>query len=196
MENKIPLKNFITVVSGLPRSGTSMMMQMLKAGGIDVVTDKVRKADEDNPRGYFELEHVKKLKEDNAWLAECRGKAVKVISLLLFDLPPAYNYRLIFMQRNMEEVLASQRVMLERRGEKGDGISDDEMARKFEKHLKQAEDWISKQTNIDVLYVKYNEVIKNPLHYSEIVNKFLSEMLNQRNMAEAIAETLYRQRKN
>ena len=196
MEKKTYVKDFITIVSGLPRSGTSMMMQMLMAGGMDIVTDEIRKADEDNPRGYLEWERVKKLKEDKSWLNECSGKAVKVISMLLFDLPSNYNYKIIFMQREIEEVLTSQRIMLERRGGTKDGISDGEMAKKFEKHLKQVEDWITHQSNIEVLYVKYNEVIADPLHYSKVVNNFLGEDLNTKTMAEAVEETLYRQRKN
>jgi hypothetical protein len=173
-----------------------MMMQMLMAGGMGIVTDAIRKADEDNPRGYLEWERVKKLKEDISWLNECPGKAVKVISMLLFDLPSNYNYKIIFMQREIEEVLASQRIMLERRGETKDGVSDEHMAEKFEKHLKQVEDWIAHQSNIEVLYVKYNEVIADPLRSSKVVNNFLGEDLNTRTMAEAIEETLYRQRKN
>ena len=94
-----------------------MMMQMLMAGGMGIVTDEIRKADEDNPRGYLEWERVKKLKEDQSWLNECPGKAVKVISMLLFDLPSKHHYKIIFMQREIEEVLASQRIMLERRGD-------------------------------------------------------------------------------
>jgi len=196
VENQAKVKKNITIVSGLPRSGTSMMMQMLMAGGMGIVTDAIRKADEDNPRGYLEWERVKKLKEDIFWLNECLGKAVKVISMLLFDLPSNYNYKIIFMQREIEEVLASQRIMLERRGETKDGVSDEHMAEKFEKHLKQVEDWIAHQSNIEVLYVKYNEVIADPLRSSKVVNNFLGEDLNTRTMAEAIEETLYRQRKN
>lgn len=196
MENQAKVKKNITIVSGLPRSGTSMMMQMLMAGGMDIVTDEIRKADEDNPRGYLEWERVKKLKEDKSWLNDCSGKAVKVISMLLFDLPSNYNYKIIFMQRAIEEVLASQRIMLERRRETEDGISDEEMAEKFEKHLKQVEDWITHQSNIEVLSVKYNEVIKYPLRHSKAVNIFLGGYLNTKTMAEAVAETLYRQRKN
>jgi len=173
-----------------------MMMQMLMAGGMDIVTDEIRKADDDNPRGYLEWERVKKLKEDHFWLNECPGKAVKVISMLLFDLPSTHHYKIIFMQREIEEVLASQRIMLERRGETNDGISDAHMAEKFEKHLKQVEDWIAHQSNIEVLYVKYNEVIKDPLRYSKVVDNFLGEDFNTKTMAEAVAETLYRQRKN
>jgi len=196
MEKKIHLRNFIIVVSGLPRSGTSMMMQMLRAGGMDVITDGIRNADEDNPRGYFELEQVKKLKESIEWLAECRGKAVKVISMLLCDLPSDYHYKIIFMQREIKEVLASQRVMLKRRGVAGDGISDDEMAKKFEKHLTQVAHWIAQQKNMEVLYVPYNEVIQKPIFYSEKVNGFLEQDFNTKSMADAVEETLYRQRKN
>ena len=196
MENKAKAKKNITIVSGLPRSGTSMMMQMLMAGGMEIVTDAIRKADEDNPRGYLEWERVKKLKEDKSWLNECSGKAVKVISMLLFDLPSNPHYKIIFMQRATEEVLASQRIMLERQGEIKDGISDEHMAEKFEKHLKQVEDWIAHQSNIEVLYVKYDEVIADPLRYSKVVNNFLGEDLNTKTMAEAVEETLYRQRKN
>jgi len=196
VENQAKVKKNITIVSGLPRSGTSMMMQMLMAGGMDIVTDEIRKADEDNPRGYLEWERVKKLKEDQSWLDECSGKAVKVISMLLFDLSSKHHYKIIFMQREIEEVLASQRIMLERRGMPGDEVSDEEMAKKFEKHLKQVEDWIAHRSNIEVLFVKYNEVIADPLHYAKVVNNFLGENLNTKTMAEAIEETLYRQRKN
>jgi hypothetical protein len=196
MEKNSHLKDFITIVSGLPRSGTSMMMQMLRFGGMEVVTDEKRKADEDNPKGYFELEQVKKLKENHSWLKECSGKAVKIISMLLFDLPSTHYYKIIFMQRKIEEVLASQKLMLQRRGEKGAGVGDEEMARKFGEHLKQVEDWLARQSNIKVLYVKFNEAIKDPLYYSKIVNQFLGGELNEKNMAEAIEGSLYRQRKN
>ncbi|MCX8012001.1 MAG: sulfotransferase domain-containing protein [Desulfobacterota bacterium] len=194
-KNNPDLKNVITVVSGLPRSGTSMMMQMLKAGGMEIVTDEIRKPDEDNPRGYFEFERVKKLQEDNSWLGECQGKAIKIISVFLFYLPDNYLYKIIFMQREMEEVLASQKVMLKRRGQQSEEISDSEIAWKFSEHLKQVGDWLIKQKNMEVLYLKYNEIIKNPLYYSKIVNEFLGEKLKEKNMVEAIADSLYRQRK-
>jgi hypothetical protein len=196
MGKKPLLKYFITIVSGLPRSGTSMMMQMLMAGGMGIVSDEIRKADEDNPRGYLEWERVKKLKEDQSWLGECVGKAIKVISVFLFDLPSQYKYKIIFMQREMEEVLASQKVMLQRREEKGDGLGDEEMAGKFGEHLEQVENWLARQSYLTVLYLKYNEVIKYPLYYSKMVNNFLGGELNEKNMAEAIVDSLYRQRKN
>ena len=104
----------IIIVSGLPRCGTSLMMQMLVQGGFEAVTDHIRTADTDNPRGYYELEKVKKIKEDASWLPETRGKVVKMVSQLLFDLPASERYRVIFMQRDLDEMLASQEKMLER----------------------------------------------------------------------------------
>jgi hypothetical protein len=187
--------DFITIVSGLPRSGTSMMMQMLEAGGMEIVTDNIRKPDEDNPRGYYEYERVKKIKEDKSWLNECRGKAVKMVSMLLYDLPLDRKYKIIFMKRDMEEMLASQRVMLERLGQKGGDVSDEEMGKKFEKHLCQVEEWIARQENIDVLYVKYNDVLNDSQKYAEIVSKFLGKSLDVEKMANVIEKSLYRQRK-
>ena len=188
--------DFITIVSGLPRSGTSMMMQMLEAGGLGIVTDNIRKPDEDNPRGYYEFERVKKIKEDKSWLDECRGKAVKMVSMLLYDLPLDKKYKIIFMKREMEEMLASQRVMLERLGQKGGDVSDEEMGKKFEKHLRQVEEWLAKQENIDVLYVKYNDVLNDSQKYAEMVSKFLGRNLNVEKMANVIERSLYRQRKD
>ena len=108
----------IVIVSGLPRSGTSMMMKMLEAGGIPLLTDSIRQADEDNPKGYYEFERAKKLPDgDTAWLKEARGKAVKIIAALLMELPQGYTYQVLFMHRNIQEVLASQSKMLARRGE-------------------------------------------------------------------------------
>ena len=130
----------VTIVSGLPRSGTSMMMKMLEAGGLPPLTDNLRTADEDNPKGYYEFERVKQLpKGDVAWLPDAQGKVVKVIAALLPSLPGGYHYRVIFMQRAMPEVLASQRQMLIRRGEDPNKIPDDVIAKLFEKHLKQVE---------------------------------------------------------
>src|SRR5215211_3521881 len=107
---------FLTIVSGLPRSGTSMMMRMLETGGLPVLTDHVRTPDDDNPNGYYEFEAVKQTKEDDSWLEGTEGKAVKMVYRLLYDLPADHSYRVLFMRRKLEEVLASQRVMLERHG--------------------------------------------------------------------------------
>ena len=185
----------VTVVSGLPRSGTSMMMKMLEAGGIPPLTDEIREADTDNPRGYYEFERVKKLDEgDTAWLEEAQGKAVKVISALLKYLPQGYTYKVIFMRRNMEEILASQKQMLIRRGEPTDAASDEELEELFAKHLAQVQAWVDEQPNVDVLYVSYNETVENPLQQVVRVNHFLGDTLDVQNMVAVVDQVLYRQR--
>ncbi len=186
--------NIITIVSGLPRSGTSMMMQMLEAGGISIVTDNIRKTDEDNPRGYYESEKVKKIKEDVSWLDDCHNKAFKMVSELLHHLPQEKKYKIIFMKRDMEEMLASQRTMLDRLGRKGASVSSEKMAELYEKHLRNVENWLAKQNNIDVLYVKYNEVIDNPEENAKVVSQFLGDRLNIEKMASVVEKSLYRQR--
>ena len=119
-------EKFVTVVSGLPRSGTSMMMKMIEAGGIAPLTDKIRRADDDNPKGYFEFERVKKMPDgDTAWVEDAQGKAVKVIAALLEYLPQEYTYKVLFMRRSMDEILASQKQMLIRSEKPTDEISDE-----------------------------------------------------------------------
>jgi hypothetical protein len=186
----------ITIVSGLPRSGTSMMMKMLAAGGLEPLTDNLRIADEDNPKGYFEFERVKQIENDKAWLEEARGRVVKLISALLKHLPASYNYKVIFMRRAMAEILASQRQMLIRRGEKTDTVPDDKMAAMFEKHVAQVESWLAAQPNIETVYVSYNEVIKDPRPHAERINVFLGGSLNVEAMAEVADRALYRQRRS
>src|SRR5512147_2891756 len=153
---------FVTLVSGLPRSGTSMMMKMLEAGGLPVLADHLRRADEDNPEGYYEFERVKKIETDQSWLDEARGKVVKMISALLKHLPGTYRYKVVFMRRNLEEVLASQRQMLIRRGKPTDTTSDEKMAAYFTHHLRRVEEWLAAQPNVDVLYVSYNDLLRAP----------------------------------
>jgi LPS sulfotransferase NodH len=191
-----PINQAITVVSGLPRSGTSMMMKLLEAGGLPPLTDNIRTADEDNPKGYYEFERVKQLPKGNvAWLPEAQGKAVKVIAALLPHLPAGYQYRVLFMQRAMPEVLASQRQMLIRRGEDPDKIPDDLIATLFEKHLKQVNDWVSQQPNVTRLDVNYNEMLKNPQPFIEQINGFLGNQLDTARMATVVDPSLHRQRK-
>ncbi len=185
----------VAIVSGLPRSGTSMMMKMLAAGGLEPLTDNIRTADEDNPKGYFEFERVKQIEHDKAWLEDARGRVVKLISALLKHLPPAYNYKVVFMQRAMPEILASQRQMLIRRGEPADSIPDDRMAAMFEKHVAQVESWLAAQPNIDVLYVSYNEVIKDPRLHGERINEFLGGSLKVDEMVGVVDRALYRQKR-
>jgi len=183
----------ITIVSGLPRSGTSMMMKMLTAGGLELLTDNIRIADEDNPKGYFEFERVKQIENDKAWLEDARGRVVKLISALLKHLPQAYNYKVIFMRRAMPEILASQRQMLIRRGEPADTVPDDKMAAMFKKHVAQVESWLAAQPNIEVLYVSYNEVMKDSRPHAERINIFLGGSLKVEEMVGVVDRALYRQ---
>jgi hypothetical protein len=184
----------VTVVSGLPRSGTSMMMKMLDAGGLPPLTDNERTADDDNPKGYYEFERVKKLPGDTAWLPLAAGKAVKIISMLLTQLPATYRYRVLFMRRHTEEILASQRQMLIRRGEATDKVADDELARMYADHLKQIEQWLEAQSNFEVLYVQYDEVLRDPSSWSTRINAFLDHQLDETKMAAVVDPELYRQR--
>lgn len=185
----------IILVSGLPRSGTSMMMRMLEAGGKPVVTDNIRTADESNLKGYYEFERVKSLRDgDTQWLQDARGKAVKVVSAHLEYLPAAFQYRVIFMRRHMPEILASQRKMLKSRDEPDDGVSDEKLAELFQKHLVQVENWLSLQPNFEVLYVSYNDVLENPEVNIQRINEFLGGKLDTEKMMGVIEKNLYRNR--
>ena len=186
---------FITIVSGLPRSGTSMMMKMIDAGGIPPVTDALRVADEDNPKGYYEFERVKQMdKGDVAWVPEARGKAVKVISALLKHLPANEQYRVIFIRRNIDEILASQRKMLIRRGEDPDKQDDAQMKVLFEKHVRGVEAWLAERRNVRTLYVHYSDMLGDPRPQIERVNAFLGGKLDTARMAEVVDPALYRNR--
>lgn len=191
----IKSKASIVIVSGLPRSGTSMMMKMLEVGGIPPLTDQVREADEDNPKGYYEFERVKKLRKgDAAWLPQARGKVVKVIAALLPYLPDTYGYQILFMQRAMPEILASQRKMLLNRGEDPDKISDQDMARLFEKHLRQVQAWMDTQPHVTYLEVNYNQMLADPRPQVDQVNRFLGGGLDTQRMLQVVDPSLYRQR--
>ena len=183
----------LIIVTGLPRSGTSMMMKMLEAGGIAVITDRQRQADEDNPYGYFELEQVKEIKRDRSWLGSSTGEAVKMVSMLLYDLPLDREYSLIFMKRNLDEVIASQKVMLGRKAERPSD-DDEEMKRLFSKHLSEIEAWLSERKNFKILYINYDEVLKQPKETAENIQKFLGRGLNIDNMIKSVDPSLYRQR--
>jgi hypothetical protein len=183
----------ITVVSGLPRSGTSMMMKMLEAGGMEVLTDKIRTPDEDNPKGYYEFERVKQIATDQAWLPEAQGKVVKIISFLMLKAPSTYRYKVVFLKRALPEVLASQQQMLLRRGDKSPQ-DDKRMAELYEKHLNQAESWLGSQPNVDVLYVPHRRAIAEPLAVAQDVARFLDAGLDAESMAAAIEPSLHRQK--
>ena len=186
----------ITIVSGLPRSGTSMMMKMLDSGGISPIVDNIRTPDEDNPKGYYEFERVKKLKEgDTVWLADAQGKAVKVIAALLVYLPATYDYRIIFMRRAIPEILASQQKMLIRRGEDPHKISDEQLTSLFEKHLSQVNAWIDSQPNVKRIDIDYGQIVSDPAPSLEAINRFLDNELDVEAMHQVVDPTLYRQRR-
>lgn len=187
-------RGVITIVSGLPRSGTSMMMRMLTAGGLEALTDNLRVADDDNPRGYLEFERVKALERDSAWLEDAAGKAVKIISALLKHLPRDYSYKIIFMRRKMGEILSSQKQMLVRSGDPTDAVSDEKLAEMFRRHLTDVQSWLSQQPNIEVVYVDYNELLDDPAPAIQTINHFLGGGLDAQAMASVIDKTLYRQR--
>ena len=187
-------KKCIFIVSGLPRSGTSMMMKMLDAGGLPPLIDNIRVADEDNPKGYYEFERVKQLQTDKTWLPDAYGKVVKIISMLLQHLPDNHSYKVIFMLRNIDEILASQHKMLVRRGEATDKISDEQMTVMYNNHLEKLKTQLENKNNFDVLYVKYNEILESPGKHCTQINTFLDGILNQPEMLSVIDKNLYRQR--
>ena len=192
MENK----EYIIIVSGLPRSGTSMMMKMLDAGGLPILTDNLREADANNPKGYYEFERVKELPNgDYGWIPEAGGKVVKIVTGLIMNLPSDARYKVIFMQRAMKEVLSSQKKMLGRLGKEDDKVEDEKMKKIYQEHLKQVNAWIAKQPNIEVLYVNYNTMLDNPLESLQKVNEFLGGDMDVKVMAGVVDKELYRERK-
>jgi len=183
----------ITVVSGLPRSGTSLVMQMLAAGGHPILCDDLRAADADNPRGYLEFAPVKSLERDATWLPQAEGKAVKIISFLLPKLPSNFEYRVIFLRRDLSEVLRSQETMLQRRGQPP-GPDAGLMASHFGKHLHSVDEWLSRQKHIEVLNCPYGELVQSTTKTAESIRDFLSLELDVSRMAAAVDPALYRQR--
>ena len=184
---------FITVVSGLPRSGTSMLMQMLAIAGYPCLTDGVRKANADNPRGYFEYEKVKRLRRDCSWMPEAQGKAVKIIAQLIPFLPPQFSYRVIFVERDINEVLASQRQMLQRQGKSGGSLSDAQLGQIFERQVCEVQQMLT-QRNIPTLNVAYFAALHHPMQIAEKIQVFFGEDLDVCAMAAAVDPNLYRQR--
>lgn len=170
------------------------MMQMLAAGGVDLITDNTRQADADNPKGYFEYEKVKRLHEDASWLASARGKAVKVIAALLQYLPPNEQYKILFMQRPLEEVLASQKTMLEHRQATSSGPDDTHLAAVFATHLHTTQAWLQAQPHMEVLYVQYHAVLDQPRDQAQRIQDFLERRLDIGKMVHVIDPTLYRNR--
>lgn len=185
-------KDPVIVVSGLPRSGTSMMMQMLENGGLEILTDGVRSPDNNNPKGYFELEAVKRIATDKTWLPEAKNKAVKIISHLLQHLPGKYTYKVILMERDMDEIIRSQHVMLERLGKVKKGTYVTSIDLSFKNNLDKIDIWADERHNVDILYVQHRDVIENPEREAVRVCKFLNRDLDIQKMSVAIDTSLYR----
>jgi len=184
----------ITIVSGLPRSGTSLMMQMLVAGGMTVLSDGERKPDADNPRGYLEWERIKQLPQHPDCIAEAEGKAVKVISRLLLSLPEGHEYRIIFMERPLPEVLASQEVMLRNRGTAKAGAHNSAVATAFKSHLREVNAWLDGKAYVKTLRVPYHDVLNDAKDIARKVKQFLEIDLNDEAMIRQVDASLYRNR--
>lgn len=184
----------ITIVSGLPRSGTSLMMQMLAAGGLAPLTDGIRAADADNPRGYSEWERIKQLPQDPALIAQAEGMLVKVISSLLMSLPVIHEYRIVFLRRPIQQVLASQAEMIRRRGGRPPGVSGIAMQAALETHLRGVTAWLKARHAITVHWVDFPDLIARPLESSREIAAFLGGSLDIDAMALEVDPSLFRHR--
>lgn len=184
---------YITIVSGLPRSGTSLMMRMLEAGGIPALTDFLRTPDEDNPNGYYEFEDVKGIEEDTTWLEDAYGCSVKMVYSLLKHLPPDREYRVLFMRRNVDEILQSQKQMLERNGIETD-VPNATMKTLFERELRQFYEWLPSQTHLNLINISYNDLIAAPESTIAQINHHFDESLDIAAMKDVIDPKMYRNR--
>ena len=194
MDLVISMSDRITIISGLPRSGTSAMMQMLVGAGMEALTDDLRTPDKDNPRGYYELEIVQKLKDDASWIEDAQGKVVKVVSPLLKYLPDDKEYDLIFMRRDLDEIIASQSKMIEHRGSDGAELESEQLTRAYKNHLKDVYIWLGPRANIRTISVNYKDLIDRPREVSLELAEFLGGKLDADKMAAAVDADLYRNR--
>ena len=186
--------SFVTLVTGLPRSGTSMAMQMLQAGGHPLRYDDYRPADTDNPKGYFEYEPVKRTRRDTSWAATARGHAVKVVFNLLYDLPAYLDYRVVFMRRRLEEVVASQSAMLSRLGSNGTNRTAQELVDVYQRQFEKLDCWLAGRPNMVNLNLHFDQVIADPVDAASAINAFLEGHLDEQAMAGMVDPSLYRHR--
>jgi hypothetical protein len=184
----------VVIVSGLPRSGTSMMMKMLEAGGVPIMGDAERGADIDNPKGYFEYERVKDLEKetDKSYVRDGRGQALKVISFLIKDLPDDNDYRVIFMRRNLDEVLASQGKMIDRLGTSDSSASDEAMKEAYRNDIVRTRLMCKKSPHMELIEIHYSETVADPAVSVRKVNAFLDGRLDEGAMLAAVDKSLYR----
>ncbi len=182
----------ITIVSGLPRSGTSLMMRMLDNGGLEPLIDHIRTPDEDNPKGYYEFERVKRLPDDTSWLEDAKGKVVKVLAELIRHLPSGYDYRIVFMMRNIDEIIRSQKKMMIRRGEDPDAVPEKEMVDLLKRYLVLLKQTVNSRKDMEVLYISYNDLLLDPDMSILEINEFFDENLDISKMKDSIDMSLYR----
>ena len=192
----VPREEIVTIVSGLPRSGTSMMMQAIAAGGLAAFTDEKREADSDNPRGYYEHEKATQLARDASWIPEAKGKAVKIVAQLLSFLPrgpQTQKYRVVFMDRDLREIVTSQRAMLDRLGKSGGKLEPAKMMKTLDAQVAQIERWMRQRPDVECLFVDYAKVLADPRTEMAKVAAFLGGA-DAEAMATAIDPSLRRQR--
>ncbi len=184
----------ITIVSGLPRSGTSLMMQILKEGGMNLLTDNIREADENNQRGYYEFEKVKKMAIDNSWLVNADGKVIKIIAQLLRFLPHTFDYKIIFMERDYSEVINSQNKMIKNLGTKNQKMDAELLKKIFLKQVVSIKEMLVHQENCSVEFINFKDLIFDSKNTIEKINRFMNQNLNEEKMLSAIIPQLYRER--
>jgi predicted AlkP superfamily phosphohydrolase/phosphomutase/tetratricopeptide (TPR) repeat protein len=182
----------IVVVSGLPRSGTSLMMQMLEKGGVEILKDDKREADISNPKGYFEYEPVMSLYKDNSWLGRGQNKAVKIVAPLLKFLDPKYRYKILFMNRDLNEIIQSQQKMLG----KSEDVFPVKIYNEFQKLLVNVNSWNKKEPGVEILFVDHKEIFSNPMAIIDEVEKFIGVNLRKEEMSKVIDVSLYRTKSN
>jgi len=185
-------RDYVTIVSGLPRSGTSLMMRMIGEGGISILSDGLRVADEDNPNGYYEFERVRRTRQDPSWIPDALGKVVKMVHLLLLELPLTHEYRVVFMRRDLREVIKSQNRMLTRLNKPADDLPDERVAEIYKRQIETTLTYLQSHDDyFRVIEVDYNVLIKNPLDLVRRVGAFF-DGLNTDEMVKAIDVRLYR----
>ncbi len=184
----------ITVVSGIPRSGTSLMMQMLEAGGMPILSDHSRKADENNLRGYYEYEKVKGLMRDNSWLEQAEGKAVKIIAPLMLYLPDEFEYAVIYMERDMSEIIRSQNTMLEKLRKKSVPSNTTVLMETFSRQIDKSKSFLLEKDNFRTLDLCYNDIIVDPARHAQEIDTFFQMRLAVNKMAAVVEPPLYRTR--
>jgi hypothetical protein len=167
---------------------------MLAAAGLAPFTDSKREADEDNPRGYYEHEQATRLHSDAAWIPEARGKVVKVVAHLLPFLPAGEEYRLVFMRRDLNEVVASQTAMLARLGRKGGSLSEAALMRTYTGQLVQVQNWLRKTPGVQAMTVEYAEALCNPAGTAQRLAAFLGAPFNAKAAAALVEPSLRRQK--